>query len=89
MAKTNAELQQAYRERHLKDFDNSDNKRLDLVVSGPASRALKRMAARAGVSQRTMLETVLLDAELVLVKGFDREASDAYYQVPAIKKITG
>jgi len=78
MTKTNAELQKAYRERHLKDFD-SDNTRLDVVISGPASRALHRMAAQTGLSQRAMLESVLVQAEAAMLAGLDNAAQELYY----------
>ena len=88
MAKTNAELQQAYRDRHLKDFD-SDNARIDLVVSGAAKRALVRMARQSGVTQRTMIETVLIAAEAALVGSMDAPGQDAYYRTKPNKIITG
>jgi hypothetical protein len=87
MAKTNAEYQQAYRERHLKDFD-SDNTRLDVVISGPASRALHRMAAQTGVTQRTMLEAVLTQAEAVILAGLDNAAQELYYSQKIKPNIT-
>lgn len=64
MATSNAQRQAAYRAKHLSGLDN-DGSRLNLIVSDGAKRALERLASCYGVTQRAMLEKVLIDAELV------------------------
>jgi len=56
MAKTNAELQKAYRQR-------SERERLDIRIEGGAKRALARLAAHQGLSQHEALTELLLKAE--------------------------
>ena len=62
MALSGAERQAAYRERHLKD-ENGKGERLSLVIDMHAKRALERVAACYGVTQRAMLERLLAQAE--------------------------
>ena len=58
MAKTNAELQQAYRQR-------TERERLDIRIEGAAKRALARLAMHQGLSQHETLTELLLAAERV------------------------
>ena len=62
MAKTNAQRQQEYRARRALANRFGDS-RLNLWVDGRASKALKRLAAHHGISQRAMLERLLLTAD--------------------------
>ncbi|MCM8595335.1 hypothetical protein [Accumulibacter sp.] len=62
MAKSNAQRQSAYRQRHLND-ENGQAQRLNLVLSAHAKRALERLAACYAVTQRELLECLLRDAE--------------------------
>ena len=62
MAKSNAERQAAYRTRHLKD-ENGKGERLNLVIDLQAKRTLERLATCYGVTQRAMLERILVEAE--------------------------
>lgn len=59
---TNAERQRNFRLRHLKDAEGN-GQRLNVIVAAPAKRALERVADCYGVTQRAMLERLLLDAE--------------------------
>ncbi len=59
---TNAERQAAYRARHLKDVDGT-GERLNLIVDAKAKRALERLAVHYAVTQRSMIEKLLIDAE--------------------------
>lgn len=59
---TNAERQAAYRARHLASVDGQ-GERLNLIVGTPAKKALERLAACYGVTQRAMIERLLLEAE--------------------------
>ena len=67
MAMSGAERQAAYRERHLKD-ENGKGERLSLVIDLHAKRALERVAACYGVTQRAMLERLLVQAEEVALR---------------------
>jgi hypothetical protein len=67
MAMSSAERQAAYRERHLKD-ENGKGERLSLVIDLHAKRALERVAACYGLTQRAMLERLLVQAEQAAVE---------------------
>ena len=62
MAKTAAERQAAYRRRHLKD-EHAKAERLNAVIDVHAKRALERLSTCYGVTQRQVLERVLITAE--------------------------
>ena len=62
--KTNAQRQADYRARHLKD-ENAQLERLSLLVDLHAKRALERLAFCYGVTQRAMLERLLIQANLL------------------------
>jgi hypothetical protein len=62
MATSNAQRQAAYRAKHLKDVD-AQGERLNLIIDAPAKRALERLASCYGVTQRAMVERLLLAAE--------------------------
>lgn len=78
MAQSNAQRQAAYRQRHLKD-ENSTDERLSLLVDLRSKRALERMAIRYGVTQRAMLETLVADAEKVLLGTLSATEQERYY----------
>jgi len=61
-SKSNAQRQADYRARHLKD-ENAQLVRLSLLVDLHAKRALERLACGYGVTQRAMLEGVLMQAD--------------------------
>jgi len=62
--RSNAQRQADYRARHLKD-ENSQLERLSLLVAFPVKRALERLACCYGVTQRAMLERLLMQANRV------------------------
>jgi len=62
MTMTNAERQAAYRTRQLRD-ENGRGERLNVVIDLHAKRALERLAACYGVTQRAMLERLAAEAE--------------------------
>ena len=59
---TNAERQATYRARHLSGVEGQ-GERLNIDISVQAKRALERLATCYGVTQRTMIERLLLEAE--------------------------
>jgi hypothetical protein len=69
---TNAERQRAYRQRQAEV-----GKHLSVWVDVTAKRALERLSCRYGVTQRAMLERVLVEAESRTVEGLKDKA--AYY----------
>ena len=73
MAKTVAERQREYRQRH-----SEDGERINMAVDAHAKRALERLARHHGLSQRAMLERVLSEAESALVGSL--EDLGAYYE---------
>lgn len=66
MAHSNAERQSAYRARHLKD-EGGKGERLNLVLDLHAKRALERLANCYGVTQKAILERLLVGAEMVVL----------------------
>jgi hypothetical protein len=62
MAASNAQRQAAYRAKHLRSVDGT-GERLNIVVGTSAKRALERLASCYGVTQRAMIEKLLIDAE--------------------------
>ncbi len=83
MAKTNAELQQAYRQR-------SELQRLDIRIEGMAKRALARLAAYQGTTQSNALSELILKAERDVQATLD-DAGKAGYAAGSVpvKTITG
>ncbi len=77
MALTNAQIQAAYRARHCKDEGTA--KRLDLVIDSASLTAVKRMAAHYRVTQRTMLQRLIDDAQVALLNTLDGSQQDDYY----------
>lgn len=78
MAKSNAERQAAYRTRHLKDEDGK-GERLNLVIDLHAKRALERLAACYGVTQKAMLERILVEAERAALASMPVSEHAEYY----------
>lgn len=66
MGMTNAERQQAYRQRHLKDVAGA-GERLNGIVSAASKAQLTRLARHYGLSQRATLEKVIQSAERAVV----------------------
>jgi hypothetical protein len=66
MTKTNAQRQAAYRARHLQD-ENGQGERLNIVLDLHAKMALERLAACYGVTQRAVLEQLLVNAENAMI----------------------
>lgn len=62
--KSNAQRQADYRRRHLKEMDGQ-LARLSLLVDFHTKLALERLASCYGVTQRVMLERLLLQANRV------------------------
>ncbi len=77
MAMTNAERQRRYRERHLRELDGQC-KRIHLLVSLHAKRALERLASFHGVSQREALERALLETQVRVLDGLTGAEQNRY-----------
>lgn len=88
MVKTNAELQRAYRQRHLHDVDGN-SERLDTLITITSKQALQRMASHLGATQRTVLESLIAKAEADLLVSLGAKGQRQYYEDKPIKKITG
>ncbi|WP_132922586.1 hypothetical protein [Sodalis ligni] len=80
MAKSASERQAAYRERRAKAGDNGE-RRINTWVSTGASLALSRLAARQGISQREMLERLIIaaDKEVTAKVAIDTQEWDDYF----------
>lgn len=66
MGMSNAERQQAYRQRHLKDVEGG-GERLNGIVSAASKAQLARLVRHYGLSQRATLEKIIQAAERVVV----------------------
>ena len=67
MAMSNAQRQAAYRARHLKSADVLDE-RLNLMIDLHAKCALERLALCYGVTQRALLQSLLIQAQRVVIQ---------------------
>ena len=76
MVKTSAERQAAYRARHLKE---GEAERINMVVSLSAAMILRRLATHRGITQRQVLESLLVEAQAVATAGMTAEQQNAYY----------
>lgn len=65
-ARSNAQRQADYRQRHLKSEDHN-LQRLGLMVDLHAKLALQRLARCYGVTQRSILEGLIMQAQQVTV----------------------
>jgi hypothetical protein len=80
--RSNAERQAAYRRRHLHDLAVEDVEmlaRLNLLISVLAKGRLERLAACYGVTQRSLLEHALDEAENIAVTTLPGRALNDYY----------
>lgn len=82
MGTTAAERQKAYRDRRPDAGENGE-RRLNTWISTGAALALKRLAARYGVTQREMLERLLVEDEKKILKTLEPESPewDKYFIV--------
>ena len=62
MPTSNAQRQAAYRARHLQ-ADDGEGVRLNLIIGTHAKCALERLASAHGLTQRALLERLLVRAE--------------------------
>lgn len=74
--KTNAKRQAEYRKRHIKE---GSDQRLNVILDVKAKQALERMAQQAGVSNKELLERVLLAAQDQLLAQMNDEQQTRYY----------
>jgi len=83
MRKSNAERQRAYRDRHLKLTDESDEllERINQMVSLSAKNTLKRLASYYGVTQRALLESAIVNTERTLFDTLPGEHQNDYYDM--------
>lgn len=78
MAKTNAERQAAYRERHLKHEDGTKG-RLNMLVSVQARAKLERIASCYGVTKGEVIERLLTNEEAVILEQMAPGQLSVYY----------
>ncbi len=76
MAKNNAERQAEYRARRRED---GTREQLSMFVSFRTKNTLVRLAACHGVTQREMLERIVMEAERRLLDRVGNRHADAYY----------
>ena len=67
MARTSAQRQAAYRERHLKE-ESGKGERLNLIINLNAKRAIERLAICYGVTQKEIIERLALGAQRVTLE---------------------
>ena len=76
LKKANANRQAEYRKRHLKE---GSDQRLNVILGSAAKLALERMAKLHGVSNKELLERVLLETQSQLIAEMDGEQQASYY----------
>ena len=74
--KDNAKRQAEYRQRRLKE---GSDQRLNVILDLHAKLALERMARHYGVSNKELLERVLLATQSQLIADMDGELQARYY----------
>jgi hypothetical protein len=79
----NAERQRQYRANRPTAGDNGE-RRINTFVSTGAKLALTRLAARYAVTEREMLQRLIMDAERELTDGMTDSAFEAYL-LPALR----
>ncbi len=86
MRKSNAQRQHDYRARHLKHSGEKHEmlERINQMVSLSAKNSLKRLASYYGVTQRTMLERIIAEADNKLINTLTSQQQNDYY----VMKIT-
>lgn len=67
-AKTNAQRQADYRNRKRLDFSSAAESRLNTMISERSLHSLKRLAFHYGVTQKTLLERLLHDADEAVMR---------------------
>jgi hypothetical protein len=82
MAKTPAERQKAYRASRATAGENGERK-INTWISTGAALALKRLARRYVVTQRDMLERLILEEDKKVLDGLEAEGPewDLYFSV--------
>jgi hypothetical protein len=78
LAKSNAERQRAYRERHLNDLEGQ-GERLNGIIKLSTKRTLERLASCYGVTQRAVLEKIIDEAESRLLSKLGSKKQEAYF----------
>ena len=78
---TTAQRQAAYRTRRkeLGDGGKPGDTRLNVWLSYDAHAGLKRLARQRGISQRELLEQVLIELDQEAVKKLDEDQIDNYF----------
>jgi hypothetical protein len=82
MAKTTAERQAAYRERQDSGgVDGNGQRRVSMWLSTEAALALRRLSSRYGVTQRELVENMLLaeDERILATMKIDTTEWDSYF----------
>jgi len=82
MAKTTAERQATYRERQESaGIDGNGQRRVSMWLSTAAAFAMARLASRYGVTQRELVETMLLaeDERVLATMMIDTPEWDQYF----------
>ncbi|RSZ55159.1 hypothetical protein EJB06_30840 [Massilia atriviolacea] len=88
MAKSTAERQAEYRARRDTAAHGDGERRLNTWMSTAAHLALKRIAKRYGLTQRGMLEQLVLAEDEKIVAGLDIETPewDRYFRIGTVRR---
>ncbi len=75
MALTNAERQKAYRQRRkFEGPDNNGERQLNTWISTGASLALKRLAKIYGITEKAMIQKLILEADRATVNSLELDS---------------
>jgi hypothetical protein len=91
MAKSTAERQAAYRERQdSRGIDGNGQRRLSMWLSTGAAFAMARLASRYGVTQRNLVENMLLaeDERVLATMMIDTPEWNTYFSRKRINSKT-
>lgn len=88
MAKSTAERQAEYRARRETAAQGDGERRLNTWISTAAYLALKRIAGRYGVTQRGMLEQLVLaeDERILAAMAIDTPEWDEYFRNRIVRR---
>ncbi len=83
MSKSNVQRQRNYRYRHLKQTGEAYEmlERINQMISFSAKSSLKRLASYYGVTQRAILERLIVDADNLLINTLPNEQHNDYYDM--------
>ena len=84
MALSNAERQRRYRQGRKEAYQGEGDRQLNVFIRGRAYSAIERLAAHYGVTKRTMIERLALEADEAVTRSMEPGGPEweAYFGTP-------